>query len=161
MEAIIRNMAKEDLPFVRKVAEESWHATYEGIIPRDVQDNFLKSAYNDEMLLRRWERGLFFVAEIDGRIAGFANFFRLKEPEKAELASIYLLTKYKGMGIGSKLLQAGIDHLQGVKEIYVSVERENSQAIRFYEARGFRKIEEYEETFDGHILHTIKMVLKV
>ncbi|AOC92143.1 hypothetical protein BARD7_02678 [Bacillus amyloliquefaciens] len=41
MKPMIRAMKASDIKQVRQVAERSWH-TYEGIIPRHIQDQFLK-----------------------------------------------------------------------------------------------------------------------
>lgn len=58
----IRHARKEDLQSVQLVAKTSWNATYEGIIPSDIQNNFLKMAYSDEMMDRRLQHTLLLVA---------------------------------------------------------------------------------------------------
>ena len=50
---VIRKMNEQDISDVKEVAKVSWHSTYEGIIPRQVQDQFLAQAYNEDMLQRR------------------------------------------------------------------------------------------------------------
>ena len=101
------------------------------------------------------------MAEIAGKIVGFANFSPVKEDGKAELGAIYLYPEQQGKGIGSALLQKGIDVLEGIKEIYINVERENKIGKTFYEAKGFEVVKEFDDEFDGHILKTVRMVLKV
>lgn len=44
----IREMLKEDIKQVQDVAKISWNATYEGIIPVEIQENFLNGAYSDD-----------------------------------------------------------------------------------------------------------------
>lgn len=157
----IRKMNPEDTKQVQYVAKTSWNATYEGIIPYEVQENFLKSAYNDEMMKRRMERSLMLVAEEGGRVSGFANFSPVREGGKVELYAIYLLPEVQGKGIGTALLNEGMLRLDGVKELYISVERDNAIGKAFYEAKGFMAVEEMDEDFEGHILKTIRMVLEV
>ena len=161
MDLIIRNMQPEDTKQIQDVAKVSWNATYEGIIPFEVQENFLKTNYNDESMQRRLERSFLFVAEIAGKIVGFANFSPVREDGKVELGAIYLLPEQQGKGIGSALLQKGIDVLDGIKEIYINVERENKIGKTFYEAKGFEVVKEFDDEFDGHILKPVRMVLKV
>lgn len=48
MTYIIREMKQEDIHAVQSVAKIAWHDTYEGIIPREIQDSFLDEAYSDE-----------------------------------------------------------------------------------------------------------------
>lgn len=161
MNFIIREMDTEDTKQVQDVAKATWNATYEGIIPVNVQDNFLKSAYNDEMMKRRLEQSHLFVAVYDKQIVGFANFSPVDEEEKAELGAIYIYPEFQGKGIGSALLQKGINDLGDVKEIYINVEKENKIGKTFYEAKGFQIVDEFDDNFDGHILKTIRMVLAI
>ncbi|MNY41495.1 Mycothiol acetyltransferase [compost metagenome] len=78
-----------------------------------------------------------------------------------ELSAIYLEPEYQGKGIGSALLQEGIIHSAGAKEVYVNVERDNEVGRQFYEAKKFIKVTEFDDEFDGHILKTLRMVLNL
>lgn len=90
MEFVLRKMKKEDIQQVQHVAKTSWNFTYEGIIPPEIQKNFLKSTYNDEIMLRRLNNSIIFVTEVNEKIVGFANYSLVKEEGKVELAAIYL-----------------------------------------------------------------------
>lgn len=159
--AIIRKMHVEDIPQVQGVAKKSWNATYEGIIPFEIQEKFLKVAYNDDRMKQRLERSFLFVAEIDSNVVGFANFSPVNDEGKAELGAIYLYPEYQGKGIGSALLQKGINELEGVEEIYINVERDNEIGKSFYDAKGFQVLKEFDDDFEGHTLKTVRMVLNV
>lgn len=158
---IIRTMHVEDIPQVQDVAKKSWNATYEGIIPFEIQEKFLKVAYNNDRMKQRLERSFLFVAEIDSNVVGFANFSPVNDEGKAELGAIYLYPEYQGKGIGSALLQKGINELEGVEEIYINVERDNEIGKSFYDAKGFQVLKEFDDDFEGHILKTVRMVLNV
>lgn len=101
------------------------------------------------------------VAVVEDHIVGFANYSPLKEDATAELSAIYLYPEYQGNGIGTSLLNEGIKLLNGVKEIYINVERDNKSGRDFYNAKGFTVVSEFDDNFDGHILKTVRMVLKV
>ena len=159
MNCIIHEMVKEDTKQVKYAAKKSWNTTYEGIIPIEIQENFLKGAYNDEMMERRLEHSLMLIAEVKNTIAGFANFTPVNEQRQTELSAIYLLPEYQGKGIGLSLLNTGIEKLKDVKEIHLDVEKENTIGTTFYKAKGFRTVDEYDDNFDGHILKTVRMVL--
>lgn len=161
MSVTIRNMNFTDINQVQKIAKVSWNATYEGIIPLEVQDNFLKSAYNDEQMKLRLERSVIYFAEIEGEVTGFANYSPVRDDGKVELAAIYLHPDFQGQGIGTALLQRAITELDGLKEIYINVEKDNTIGMDFYKAKGFEIVEEFDDDFDGHILKTVRMVLKV
>ncbi|USB33815.1 GNAT family N-acetyltransferase [Paenibacillus sp. YPG26] len=159
MEYRVRPMSPDDIRQVQVVARASWHTAYQGIIPTEIQDRFLNSAYSDEMMKRRLEQSFLYVAEDRGRIVGFANFSPVNEDKVVELMAIYLEPEYQGRGIGSALLQEGIVHSAGAKEVYAHVERENKAGRRFYESRRFVTAAEFDDEFDGHRLKTLRMVL--
>ncbi|EON70241.1 GNAT family N-acetyltransferase [Lysinibacillus sphaericus] len=160
MKLLIRKMKKEDMSKVTKIATESWHGTYDGIIPRIIQDNFLSQAYNSKMLEIRYLQTPFYVAELNGEIVGFANYSNINNDRSIELSAIYLHPCYKNMGIGSELLYKGIQELKA-ELIYVNVETANGIGITFYNAKGFQIVDEFDDDFDGHILKTTRMVLKI
>ncbi|MFJ7744513.1 GNAT family N-acetyltransferase [Peribacillus sp. NPDC097295] len=161
MEFTIRNMEVDDIPHVQSVARTSWHSTYEGIIPIDIQERFLQYAYSDDMMRKRIEQSFFYVSEVAGQVVGFAAFSPVKEGGKAELAAIYFYPEYQGKGMGTALLQAGIKHSIGMKELFINVEKENEVGTAFYRAKGFEVVSEFDDDFDGHVLKTVRMVLYV
>ncbi len=62
-------------------------------------------------------------------------------------------------GIGTALLENGIQQLENPTTLTVCVEKENTIAMRFYQAKGFQFVEEFDDLFDGHVLKTIRMAL--
>ncbi|KZE36528.1 GNAT family acetyltransferase [Bhargavaea cecembensis] len=151
-------MEENDIPAVRQVAAESWHDTYEGIIPREIRECFLAAAYSPASLQRRLEQSILYVAEHEGSVVGFANFFRLPQTGDAELSAIYLLPFYQGQGLGTALLERGIGDLSDAGRLYITVERDNENGRQFYESRGFSSVEEFEEDFGGHTLNSVRMM---
>lgn len=161
MSFVIREMVKEDIKQVQDVARKSWNTTYEGIILHQIQENFLKTAYRDEMMEKRLSESFIFVAEIEGKVVGFANFTPVNSEGQSELSAIYVYQNFQGVGIGSALLQQGIKELENLKEVYINVEKENSIGKTFYDAKGFKTIKEFDDNFEGHILKIVRMCLTV
>lgn len=161
MNITIRKMHYEDTKQVQSIAKKTWNATYEGIIPLEVQNNFLKSNYSDESMKQRIERSIVYVAEVKGKVVGFANYSTVRDGGKVELAAIYLYPEFQGKGIGTALLQQLVKELKGLKEIYINVEKDNKIGMNFYEAKGFEIVKESDIEFDGHILKQVRMVKKV
>ncbi|MBS4210212.1 GNAT family N-acetyltransferase [Bacillus sp. FJAT-50079] len=161
MSFTIRGMREKDIQQVQQIAKTSWNYTYEGIIPPKIQENFLTSAYSETMMQKRLKNTFIWVSEIDGKIVGFANFSPVKENDEAELAAIYLHPDYLGKGIGTALLNEGIQTLKGAKAIFINVEKDNIIGTTFYKAKGFKVVSEFEDDFGGHILKTVRMVLHI
>ncbi|MBU5465972.1 GNAT family N-acetyltransferase [Virgibacillus sp. MSJ-26] len=161
MTIIIRKMTRKDMKQVQDIAKTTWHATYDGIIPRDIQNNFLDKAYSLQMMKQRLKQPYFFVAEVKGKVVGFSQFTVPDQQGMTELVAIYLYPDYQGIGIGSAFLKEGMKHLKDVKEIQLNVEKDNHIGRQFYEAKGFSVISEYQEDFAGHVLNTMRMALKM
>jgi ribosomal protein S18 acetylase RimI-like enzyme len=49
----------------------------------------------------------------------------------------YLYPEFQGKGIGTALIQQAVKELEGIKEIYINVEKDNKIGMNFYEAKGF------------------------
>lgn len=160
MNITIRKMHYEDTKQVQSIAKKTWNATYEGIIPLEVQNNFLKSNYSDESMKQRIERSIVYVAEVKGKVVGFANYSTVRDGGKVELAAIYLYPEFQGKGIGTALIQQAVKELKGIKEICINVEKDNKIGMNFYEAKGFEIVKESDIEFDGHILKQVRMVKK-
>lgn len=161
MNITIRKMHYEDTKQVQNIAKTTWNATYEGIIPLEVQNNFLSLNYSDESMKQRIERSIVYVAEVEGKVVGFANYSKVRDGGKVELAAIYLYPEFQGRGIGTALLQQAVKELEGIKEVYINVEKDNKIGMNFYEAKGFEIVKESDVEFNGHILKQVRMVKKV
>lgn len=158
MAVIIRKATTLDVKAIQTIAQKSWHVTYEGIIPRDVQDNFLNTFYNEETLSNRVSATPFAVAEEENDIIGFTNFIEL-DKGKSELAAFYLLPSHQKKGVGTKLLEEGSSLFHIPLPMYVNVEKDNVDAIAFYKAKGFTVLETFTEDFYGYPLETIRLFL--
>jgi ribosomal protein S18 acetylase RimI-like enzyme len=86
-----------------------------------------------------------FVAEMDGRIAGFVSFGAGRDedvlPEAVgEVMAIYVRPDMWGLGVGQALLLAALARLRsgGSAEVVLWVIEGNRQAVGFYERLGFK-----------------------
>lgn len=100
-------------------------------------EDFEKLIYEDSIA----ERSIFMVAEVEGRIVGFARcegnrLSRFKH--KAEFG-ICILMEYWGCGIGKVLLENILlwaEHV-GIEKISLTVIETNTKAIQLYKRYGF------------------------
>lgn len=136
----IRLAEVRDAAAISHVHVQSWLTTYKGLVPEE----YLASL-NEAERVPLWQEWLtrdisVFVAEIEGRIVGFAGGGPIREPfdsYDAELYTIYLLEEAQGRGIGRDLLSAVAKAL--VRKDYVSMlvwVLEQNPAVCFYERMG-------------------------
>lgn len=145
----LRRARAEDAMGIAIVHVRSWQAAYFGLMPQEYLDSL-----GAEQRLPRWERVLreaewpqagTFVAEDGGKITGFASICPARDddadPGRAgELAAIYLLPEWWGMGVGQQLMTSALSALSdaGYGEALLWVLDTNSRARRFYEAASWQ-----------------------
>lgn len=91
------------------------------------------------------ERMIYFVAFDDDKIIGGAGIYPTEglPNDTCELVKMYLLSQYRGMGIGKALIEKCIANAKdfGYKNIYLETTPELSSAIKMYEKFDFNLIE--------------------
>lgn len=120
MNYIIRKKELRDCKGVAHVVAVAWNETYKGLIP----DWYLEELNNNEDERAERSRNNFdekknyqFVLEIDGEIVGFVKYGLAKEEELAdcgEIIALYIIQKYKGNGLGRKLVEAAVKELKNM-----------------------------------------------
>jgi len=147
MSYIIRKAEVEDAPAVAKVHIETWQSHYRGQVPDDYLANL-----SIENRTKVWvedfsnpkPKSATFVADDLGEISGFCSVGPSRDTEAphemGELYAIYLDPSKQRQGIGSALMQAGLDFLreQGFKKATLWVLKTNLKTISFYEAKGWK-----------------------
>jgi len=88
------------------------------------------------------------VAEKDNNIVRVCSAYP-KEHNILSIEKLHVLHEYKGLGIGSKLLGCILQDLKGIKRIELEVVKQNTDAIQFYEKKGFSKVKEMEFVVNG------------
>ena len=98
------------------------------------------------------ERNRVWVCEYNGRMIGF--MLLMDRGEMAQLRYFLIEPEYRGMGLGSKLLDLFMDFLRdcSYKGAYLWTTHELSAAIHLYERMGFKLTDEKESTSFGKAL---------
>ena len=126
--------------------------TNEGIIPplddvlaepkRMRQEHQLSKEW-DQKLRRDFTQGLwFFLAFVDGKLTGMMRLLRRNDRE-AELHSVYVDPSYRGLKIGTKLLESVIKTAREVQMevIYLDTLPFMEHAIKLYQNMGFEYVD--------------------
>jgi L-amino acid N-acyltransferase YncA len=122
---------------------------------------------HEEVLLRHneLESRMFFVACVDDDVVGWVH---LEHPEMEKLShtaelTVGVLDEYRGHGIGSHLLQRGLEWAaqQGYERIYNSVPSTNEAAIAFLKEHGWEEEARREDHYklDGDYIDEVMMEL--
>ena len=98
------------------------------------------------------ERNRIWACEHNGRMVGF--LLLIDRGKAAQLRYFLIEPEYRGLGLGSKLLNLYLDflHESGYKESYLWTTHELDTAIYLYKRIGFKLTEEKESTRFGKAL---------
>ncbi|MHA1300834.1 MAG: GNAT family N-acetyltransferase [Candidatus Helarchaeota archaeon] len=123
MDVKIRIMEKTDIDFCTKIVTELLGE------PEDVTNDTLNEYYEDEQ-----ETSLMLVAEIEGKLVGFAGILIEFWNATGNIEWIAIIEEYRRRGIGSKLLKELVDYAKKkkVRKIYVDTAVDNLAAISYY-----------------------------
>ena len=152
MSFVIRNAVPEDAPDIAKVHIQSWKETYPGIMPQQRID-----ALNQESSTRNWLAGFerkdeIFVAVVAGQVVGFVSGGKNRiqdgcesgEANKCdcELAAMYLLRDFQGLGIGKALLHTLAERFKDLGfSSMVAWVAEKNPSVQFYAHLGGERID--------------------
>lgn len=138
LEVTIRAAREDDLTgLVGAIREALGDKTYiEGETVADIVES-------ENVLLRHNElqKRMFFVATVHGDVVGWVhlNAPELEKLEHTAQLTVGVIDEYRGHGIGTKLLDHGVDWAldNGFEKLYNSVPSSNEEAIEFLESRGW------------------------
>jgi ribosomal protein S18 acetylase RimI-like enzyme len=144
----IRDAAAADLPAVRALLVETWHATYDGIYGWQRVAEITNAWHSLDNLTAQLGRegGAFLIAELGAELVATASA-RLEPDRSVLLTRLYVLPTYQAVGVGRTLLQVVLACFPLAPVARLEVESQNEPAIAFYERMGF--FLQRQARFDG------------
>ena len=137
----------KNIHIVPQLADKIWNVCYNDIISQEQIDYMLEMMYNEEKINEgisageKWE-----ILKADNEAVGYLHY--KIEDQKVFLSKIYLLQDEKFKGLGQVMMNHVIEFAleNKLNAVYLTVNKNNSKAIKFYEKNGFKTIK--TETFD-------------
>ena len=141
----IREAAASDAARLSLVADATFLETFAGVIDGNALVAHCETQHAPAYLVQRLAHGArAWLAEADGAPVGYAM---LTAPEldaardgDIELKKIYLLSRFHGSGIATRLLEAVRAAASGHARLLLGVKNDNRRAIAFYTKQGFHQI---------------------
>jgi ribosomal protein S18 acetylase RimI-like enzyme len=130
-----------DLPAVRDLLAETWHATYDGIYGAERVSEITSSWHSPDALKSRLGRpqSEFLVAD-DGRMLGGMAYAARSDKDVVVLHQLYVRPGLQRQGIGRDLFAEIETCFDGAKRMRLEVEPANEAAVAFYRAHGFDEV---------------------
>jgi len=138
MTIAVRPAAEADLPAVRQVLMETWHATYDAVFGADMVTEITGRWHSLDALRGQLNKAgtAFLVAERDGALV--ATLYASPGCDGVlMLERLYVLPAMQGHGVGRALWRAMLDRFAGARSVRLEVHPANGPAIAFYRRLGF------------------------
>ena len=162
----IRLATENDCEELSKLKHEVWNETYRGIYPDEKIDKFdyeknkntfIKIVNNPEIEL--------YVVEQNKKIVGYMDYgtpYRPFRDYEQEIGLLYLLKECQSIGLGRKLFNIAYNQIKekGYKEFFISCNKYNYPAHKFYEKMGGTIIHIDEDNEDKSIPQ-VKFLYKI
>jgi diamine N-acetyltransferase len=154
-----------DIPPLRQLAREIWHAHYPGIISVEQIDYMLARMYGQETIARELGAGVTWeIIHADGTPIGYLSYSLDVAKRRVNMHKLYVSIAWHGQGVGQAGLARIRDYAIVVKAAAVSlyVNKRNDKAIRAYQRAGFRIAESVVNEFgDGFVMDDYRMELAI
>lgn len=140
----VREATIHDLALIRDMARSIWMKAYPSIIRMEQIEYMLEKGYCDEALQEQFRQGHRFLLPFEAeKPAGFLSYSPQGEGSYF-LHKFYIDTSLHRRGLGSRLFGYLLQSLPDLREIRLTVNRQNFKAINFYFRNGFH-IEEVKD----------------
>lgn len=158
MEYNIRYAQLNDCKNLAIVKRQVWETTYRGIYPDEKLDNYDYKEHEEKFIRIVNNKNVeIFVVEIDNKIIGYMECgipIRSFLNYKYEIGLLYLLKEYQSYGIGKRLFKLGYERIKKkakIKEFFISCNKYNTNAQKFYEKMGGKVVHIDEDNLDKSI----------
>lgn len=137
---VIRKATLDDIPLIRRLAEEIFPYTYREIHTPEQNDFMMEWMYSEESLKQQMTGGhAFFIPEEDGIPVGYLSV-QTEGEDLYHLQKIYLQPDCQGKGYGKQLFLFAVNYVHSVHPtpctMRLNVNRRNTKAVNFYQRMG-------------------------
>jgi len=138
----LRPVSLSEIPELASLASGIWHEYFPCILS-DGQIDYMVDMFQSKHAMREQvsEKGYRYYFLIDdGSVVGYTGL--VPEGDRLFISKLYLRKEFRGKGLGSQALKSIFElcRREGLGSVYLTVNRNNSVAIRAYERNGFATV---------------------
>lgn len=161
----IKNASIADIPFIQRIAYETWPIAYKEILSTSQLGYMLDAMYSQAALADQFQiKNHQFLLSYEKEIPfGFASYSKLSEDGLYKLHKLYVLPEKQSKGHGKFLIDYIINNIKtkSNQRLCLNVNR-NNNAVQFYLKQGFViKKEEDIDIGNGYFMNDYVMEKRV
>ena len=159
---MLRVTRSADIDSVVVLAHEIWNKHFVPIVGQEQVDYMLRKFQSARAIARQIAGGYeYYIVMDNGHRVGYFAVVPGTSGSSAQLSKIYVRQEQRGRGLG-KAIVAFVEQRcveMGIRELWLTVNRHNADAIAFYRRMGFSKSEVLvQDIGNGFVMDDYKMV---
>ena len=144
---IIREVTKEDISALIRINKQSHQESYTYFMKENFfDDEWYRNAWNEQFKPDNYKKKIW-IAEMDNEAIGFCSASLAQYHPKGYtgcLDTLFLLDKYKGLGIGRQLFEIGANYLLNTLNLegfFIIIQEQHVKVHTFYEKMGGQRLD--------------------
>lgn len=142
----IKAAQKEQIPLIRKLAEELWPNAFASILTAKQISYMMEMMYSEESLETQMNEGhQYAIVSENKKDIGYVSYeINHNNSDKTKIHKLYLLSNKQRRGIGKIVLDYVVSEAKKSKNkaLFLNVNKQNQRAINFYRKHHFILIKE-------------------
>ncbi len=139
-EGLIAHFALSEIDFYRVsgMASKIWQEAYVDIVPSDQMEYMLEKYLSPKAISKQLAKGFNYQIMYSGnRDVAFVGY--RFEKDRLFISKLYVIAGLRGIGISTRILEGLKEQCidKGMNKIYLTVKRDNIDAVNAYKAMGF------------------------
>ena len=129
---------------IKKLLYKTWVSVYSGLYTQEAIDKITSDWHSIKLLTEQIldQNKLFLVAKDGNKIVGMCNTASITNKNKINIQRLHIDPKYQRQGIGTNLINKIVTEFPNATKIDLEVEKQNKQAISFYQKNGYEIVSE-------------------
>ena len=153
---------RADIAAVSKLAKQIWNDHYLPIIGQDQIDYMLLTFQSEEAINKQLNEGFkYFIVKNHNQAVGYFAVTGNNKSNTVQISKLYITSRFQNCGIGAAIicfLERSHINTHDL-ELWLTVNRENRQAISFYQKEGFQNSGGIvQDIGQGFVMDDYKMV---
>lgn len=137
----------DNIKDIQKISAVAWPQTFKNILSDEQIAYMMNWMYSEESLLEQMQQKnhrYVLAKEGENFVAYLSYEHNCENTRKTKIHKIYILPSHQRKGIGKRLFDFVLSqaHENGEKAVYLNVNKNNQNAIDFYQRMGFYRAKE-------------------
>ncbi len=132
----------DEAPEIKKLLYKTWVTTYSDIYSLEAIKTVTSNWHSIKLLTKQILNPniSFMVAKDNEKIIGMCNALFKPIDNSINIQRLHIEPSYQRQGVGSTLIKKIIETFPKVCKVNLEVEKQNHQALSFYQKHGFKKV---------------------